>query len=99
MWRLRKSWLHGSPEITPMWLRRVATFCDELNSGASIGETLLDPQSFHRSGTTGVAAIQLGHRFNESECDYLAIARRRIAAARPDFDVNLPRKENMDGPT
>ena len=48
-------------------------------------DTILDP--FMGSGTTGVAAIQLGHRFTGIEIngDYLAIAKRRIAAAKPDF--------------
>ena len=43
------------------------------------------------SGTTGVAAIQLGHRFIGIEIngDYLAIAKRRIAEARPDFTQTL----------
>lgn len=52
-------------------------------------ETILDP--FMGSGTTGVAAVQLGHPFIGIELngDYLAIAKRRIAAASPDFNVNL----------
>jgi hypothetical protein len=43
------------------------------------------------SGSTGVAAIQLGHRFIgiERNADYLAIAERRIASARPDFDHTI----------
>jgi site-specific DNA-methyltransferase (adenine-specific) len=43
------------------------------------------------SGTTGVAAIQLGHRFIgiEQNGDYLAIAQRRIAEARPDFNLTI----------
>lgn len=51
----------------------------------SPADTILDP--FMGSGTTGVAAIQLGHRFVGIEVngDYLAIAKRRIAQATPDF--------------
>ena len=51
----------------------------------SRSDTILDP--FCGSGTTGVAAIQLGHPFVGIEVngDYLAIACRRIAAATPDF--------------
>ena len=51
----------------------------------SCSDTILDP--FLGSGSSGVAAIQLGHRFVciEINGDYLAIARRRIAAATPDF--------------
>ena len=50
---------------------------------------ILDP--FMGSGTTGVAAIQLGHKFIGIEIngDYLAIAKRRIAQATPDFQLNL----------
>jgi DNA modification methylase len=48
-------------------------------------DTILDP--FMGSGTTGVAAVQLGHAFTGIEIngDYLALARRRIEAATPDF--------------
>jgi DNA modification methylase len=61
----------------------------------SSADTILDP--FMGSGTTGVAAIQLGHTFIgiEMNGDYLAIAKRRIAQARPDFQhaLNLNAKE------
>lgn len=42
---------------------------------------IIDP--YCGSGTTGVAAVQLGHRFIgiEREASYCAIARRRIADA------------------
>jgi len=52
-------------------------------------DTILDP--FMGSGTTGVAAIQLGHKFVGIELngDYLAIAKRRIAEARPDFTQTI----------
>ena len=55
----------------------------------SPADTILDP--FMGSGTTGVAAIQLGHRFIGIELngDYLAIAKRRIAQATPDFQLTL----------
>lgn len=55
----------------------------------SPADTILDP--FMGSGTTGVAAIQLGHRFIgiEQNGDYLAIAKRRIAEAQPDFQLTL----------
>jgi DNA modification methylase len=51
----------------------------------SPADVILDP--FMGSGTTGVAAIQLGHKFIGIEVngDYLAIAKRRIAQASPDF--------------
>lgn len=53
----------------------------------SPADVILDP--FMGSGTTGVAAIQLGHRFIgiEMNGDYLAIAKQRIAEARPDFSL------------
>jgi DNA modification methylase len=55
----------------------------------SPADTILDP--FMGSGTTGVAAIQLGHKFIgiEMNGDYLAIAQRRIAQASPDFQLTL----------
>jgi site-specific DNA-methyltransferase (adenine-specific) len=55
----------------------------------SPSDIILDP--FMGSGTTGVAAIQLGHRFIGIELngDYLAIAKRRIAQATPDFQLTL----------
>lgn len=64
----------------------------------SPADVILDP--FMGSGTTGVAAIQLGHRFIgiEQSGDYLAIAKRRIAEARPDFQltINLKAKDITD---
>jgi site-specific DNA-methyltransferase (adenine-specific) len=58
----------------------------------SPSNTILDP--FMGSGTTGVAAIQLGHNFIGIEIngDYLAIAKRRIAATRPDFHLTVDLK-------
>jgi DNA modification methylase len=55
----------------------------------SPADVILDP--FMGSGTTGVAAIQLGHKFIGMELngDYLAVAKRRIAAARPDFTQTI----------
>ena len=53
----------------------------------SPADVILDP--FMGSGTTGVAAIQLGHKFIgiEMDSDYMAVANRRIAEARPDFQL------------
>ena len=58
----------------------------------SPADVILDP--FMGSGTTGVAAIQLGHKFIgiEMNGDYLAIAKRRIAQASPDFQLTLDLK-------
>jgi site-specific DNA-methyltransferase (adenine-specific) len=58
----------------------------------SPADIILDP--FMGSGTTGVAAIQLGHKFIGIEIngDYLAIAKRRIAQASPDFQLVLDLK-------
>jgi len=60
-----------------------------LNAATTRGSIVLDP--FMGSGTTGVAAIELGHRFIGIEIngDYMAIAKRRIAEARPDFQYTL----------
>jgi len=77
----RMEGVEGHPTPKPLWLMRRL-----INRVApSPSDSILDP--FMGSGTTGVAAIQLGHRFVGIEIngDYLAIARRRIAAAKPDF--------------
>lgn len=77
---------HPSPK--PLWLMRKL-----INRVApSPADTILDP--FMGSGTTGVAAIQLGHKFIGVELngDYLAIAKRRIAQATPDFQLTLDLK-------
>lgn len=74
---------HPSPK--PLWLMRKL-----INRVApSAADTILDP--FMGSGTTGVAAIQLGHKFIGVELngDYMAIAKRRIAQATPDFQLTL----------
>lgn len=51
------------------------------------GEVILDP--FAGSGTTGVAAIRLGRRFVgwEMNSGYVAIARKRLAAAREQLEL------------
>lgn len=58
----------------------------------SPAETILDP--FMGSGTTGVAAVNLGRKFTgvEIEPKYFDIARRRIAdaLARPDMFIQKP---------
>jgi len=59
-----------------------------VNAATACGQLVLDP--FMGTGTTGVAAIQLGHRFIGIEInrDYLAIAKRRIAQASPDLQLS-----------
>ena len=53
------------------------------------GELVLDP--FAGSGTTGVAAMRLGRRFLGWEMDpaYVAIASRRLAAAREQLELGV----------
>ena len=55
------------------------------------GEVVLDP--FAGSGTTGVAAMRLGRRFLGWEMDpaYVAIASRRLAAAREQLELGVSR--------
>jgi len=55
----------------------------------SPADTILDP--FMGSGTTGVAAIQLGHKFTgiERNAEYVAMAQDRISRASPDFQLTL----------
>jgi site-specific DNA-methyltransferase (adenine-specific) len=53
------------------------------------GELILDP--FAGSGTTGVAALRLGRRFEgwEMNPEYAAIARRRLANAREQLQIGF----------
>ena len=68
---------HPSPKEVTHYRRLVSMFSTD-------GQTILDP--FMGSGTTGVAAVQLGRRFVGVECDpaYYAIAERRIRQAEQD---------------
>lgn len=52
-----------------------------INSISKVGDTIFDP--FMGSGTTGVAAVQLGRKFIGCEIDqnYFAIAEKRIRQA------------------
>lgn len=78
----------GHPTVKPLSIVKSLL----LNAATAQGSLVLDP--FMGSGTTGVAAIQLGHKFIGIELngDYLAIAQRRIAAASPDFQLTLDLK-------
>ncbi len=64
-----------------------------LSKFARPGSTILDP--FMGSGTTGVAAVQLGMNFVGIEIDpgYHAIAQKRINAALADRASMLPLAE------
>jgi site-specific DNA-methyltransferase (adenine-specific) len=85
----------GHPTAKPLNIVRNLV----LNAATAHGNLILDP--FMGSGTTGVAAVQLGHRFIGVELngDYLAIAKRRITEARPDFHLtlDLSKKEYCNG--
>ena len=78
----------GHPTVKPLNIVRNLV----LNAATAPGSVILDP--FMGSGTTGVAAIQLGHTFVgiEMNGDYLAVAKRRIAQAWPDFQLTLDLK-------
>lgn len=67
--------LPGIEVVTTFFLRRV------LQASCPDGAVVLDP--FAGSGTTGVAAVELGHSFIGVDVDaaYLALARARITAA------------------
>lgn len=62
------------------------------------GETIIDP--FMGSGTTGVAAVNLGRKFIgiEIEPKYFDISRRRIddALARPDLFIEKPKPAKQE---
>jgi DNA modification methylase len=68
----------------------VMKWCIEQLPPLTLGETIIDP--FMGSGTTGVAAIQLGKKFIgiEREPKYFDVAYRRISDARkqPDMFAN-----------
>ena len=55
--------------------------------GSSPGDTILDP--FMGSGTTGIAATELGRKFIgiEPNREYIAIARRRLKKAKPGLGL------------
>jgi len=71
---------HPTQKPTALMERLIRLFTDP-------GETILDP--FMGSGSTGVAAIRLGRKFIGFEKDpkYFAMAERRLAAAREQFDL------------
>lgn len=83
---------HPTGKPIPMFSQFVERFTDE-------GETILDP--FMGSGTTGVAAIQMGRKFIgiEREPKYFEIACRRIeeASKQGDFFVAAPAKQEQAG--
>lgn len=78
----------GHPTAKPIeWMERL------INIASTPGEWVLDP--FMGSGTTGVAAVNLGRKFIgiEIEPKYFDIACRRIsdALARPDLFIEKPK--------
>lgn len=77
---------HPCPKPLAFWTKVV-------RSASLAGETVLDP--FMGSGTTGVAAVNLGRKFIgvEREEQYFEIACRRIsdALARPDLFIEKPK--------
>lgn len=72
----------GHPAPFPLQLA-----LDHIASWSNPGDTVLDP--FLGSGTSGVAALQLGRRFIgiEKEPNYFAIASKRLARAEYDIDL------------
>ena len=83
-----KSPTAGHPTVKPLNIIK-----NLILNATTRGDIVLDP--FMGSGTTGVAAINLGHKFIGIEIsgDYLEIAKRRIAQATPDFELSLNTKE------
>jgi site-specific DNA-methyltransferase (adenine-specific) len=67
-----------------------------IESWSNPGETILDP--FMGSGTTGVAAVQMGRKFIgiEREPKYFDIACRRIEQAQRQGDMFIERPGNLD---
>jgi DNA modification methylase len=79
----RREFAH--PTVKPLHIVKTLL----LNAATTPGSLVLDP--FAGTATTGVAAIQLGHRFIgvERNADYLAIAQKRLSDARPDFEQTV----------
>jgi len=89
--------LHPTGKPIPLFSQFVDKFTDR-------GEIVLDP--FMGSGTTGVAAVQMGRKFIgiEREPKYFEIACKRIEDAQRTFDMfgfngttaaDLPKQESM----
>ena len=94
-WAIPKGVGDGHPTQKPVALLKawISDFTDE-------GETILDP--FMGSGTTGVAAAQMGRKFIgiEREPKYFEIACRRIeeAYAQGDMFIEQPKKTMVAKP-
>lgn len=93
VWTIPKGSGDGHPTQKPVALLQqfIADFTDQ-------GESILDP--FMGSGTTGVAAVNLGRKFIgiEIEPKYFDIACRRIQAAldAPDMFVEAPKPAKQE---
>lgn len=88
-----------SPEFSEHPARFPVKFARELiEPYSSAGEIILDP--FMGSGTTGVAAVNLGRKFIgiEIEPKYYEIAKKRISDAlkQPDFFVEKPKPAKQE---
>jgi len=98
------NWPKGSNNSGHPTGKPIGLFSEFVNDFTDRGETIFDP--FMGSGTTGVAAVQMGRKFIgiEREPKYFEIACKRIEDAQRTFDmfgfngtsaVDLPKQEAM----
>lgn len=90
IWQGKKRWIVGNvekndfdhPTVKPIYVMNDSIIC-----ASNVGDIILDP--FMGSGTTGVAAIQMGRKFIgiEREPKYFEIACKRIEQASKQVDM------------
>ena len=89
------SWAKGSNNSGHPTGKPIGLFSEFVHDFTNIGETILDP--FMGSGTTGVAAIQMGRKFIgiEREPKYFEIACKRIEQATKQDDMFIAQTKQV----
>jgi site-specific DNA-methyltransferase (adenine-specific) len=91
------NWAKGSNNSGHPTGKPIGLFSEFVRDFTDLGETVLDP--FMGSGTTGVAAIQMGRKFIgiEREPKYFEIACKRIeqASKQVDMFIEQPKHEQV----